>query len=78
MSANGCGPGCWASGATLGMVQPHLRSTSPPPGGWHNHFMAARDFALLLCECVYATWTDVWLRTHAADIKTALFTQFLL
>jgi len=36
MSTNGCGPGgtLGAHTITLDMVQPHLRGTSPPPGGF--------------------------------------------
>ena len=36
MSINGCGPGgtLGAHTITLSMVQPNLRGTSPPPGGF--------------------------------------------
>jgi len=68
MSTNGCGSG-GTSGAyiiTLGMVQPHLRGTSPPPGGFastgcpgtplgfHWVMTAKRQLeTLLFCVCVY-------------------------
>ena len=39
MSANGCDPGgtLGAHTITLSMVQPHLRGTSPPPGGFASN-----------------------------------------
>ena len=56
MSVNGCGPGetSGAHAITLGMVQPHLWDTSPPPVGFARVVPRHPNASLGWCGCLAA------------------------
>ena len=85
MSTNGRGPGgtLGAHTITLGIVQPHLRGTSPPPGWIYQRWLIASEYSahpalhwvsvtakrlLCVCVCVCVSLYLQWFGNHTSGI----------